>query len=77
VFSKEFVWVLLLANLLAWPLAWWALRGYLEQYEYRIDQNLLVYLGAGVIALVVSMLTISLLVARTARVNPATVLRSE
>lgn len=77
VFSKEFVWVLLLANLLAWPLAWWALRGYLEQYEYRIDQNLMVYLGAGVIALVVSMLTISLLVARTARVNPATVLRSE
>jgi len=69
-------WVLL-ANLLAWPLAWIAASRWLDTFAYRVDVDPLVLMAASLIALVVSVLTVLAQSWRAAVLNPAVALRYE
>ena len=58
--SKDFLKLVLLANLIAWPLAWWAMHQWLQDFEYRISISLWIFALAGVAALLIALLTISI-----------------
>jgi putative ABC transport system permease protein len=67
----------LAANLIAWPVAYYYLRGWLEGYAYRISLNPLYFVGAGVVALVIAWATVIVHAAHVAKANPIHALRYE
>ncbi|OGG43925.1 MAG: hypothetical protein A3F84_18875 [Candidatus Handelsmanbacteria bacterium RIFCSPLOWO2_12_FULL_64_10] len=75
--SKDFVAPLIAANLIAWPVAYWAARRWLENFAYRIEPGAGVFALSGLLALVVALLTISLQTLKAARANPVEALRYE
>ncbi len=75
--SKEFVQLLLIAFLIATPLAWIVMNRWLEDFSYRIPVSWWVFLVAGVIALVVALFTVSFQAIKAAVANPVSSLRTE
>jgi putative ABC transport system permease protein len=65
------------ANLIAWPIAYYYLHGWLENYAYRISLNPLYFVGAGGIALTIAWVTVIAHAANVARSNPIHALRCE
>jgi putative ABC transport system permease protein len=72
-FSKPVV----LANLIAWPVAWWMMRDWLNGFQERIDLNPIFFIGAGTLALAIAVGTIATHAVRVARANPIHALRYE
>lgn len=77
ILSTHFIKLVLIANLIAWPLAWLALNRWLQGYAYRIDISWWVFILAGLLALVIALGTVSILAIRAAVANPVKSLRSE
>ena len=75
--SRDFIVLVLISCLIASPLAWYFLRDWLMKYDYRIDIGAGVFLLAGGMALVITIVTISFQALRAATSNPADALRSE
>jgi len=75
--GKDFTKLVLLANFIAWPLAWYGVNKWLQNFAYRIDLSVWLFLLAGVVALVIALLTVSWQVIRTALANPVESLRYE
>lgn len=75
--SKDFIKLVLLANLVAWPLAWWVVSGWLQDYAYRINMTWWIFGLAGLISLVIALLTVSTQTLKAARSNPVKNLRVE
>ncbi len=67
----------LVANLIAWPVAWYFLRHWLEGYAYKIDLSPLYFLVAGTIALVIAWATVIIHTMVVARASPIIALRYE
>ena len=75
--SKDFLKLVILAAIIAFPVAWYAMRSWLNDFAYRINIPWWVFLAAGIIAAGVALLTISLQAVRAARANPVKSLRTE
>lgn len=75
--SRHFIKLVFIANIIAWPLAWWALNRWLQDYAYRVTISWWVFVLAGVVALLIALLTVSVLAMRAAVANPVKSLRSE
>lgn len=75
--SREFAALILAANLIAWPLAYFAMQRWLRSFAYRIDVTLDVFLVSGLIAMVIALLTISHQSVKAAVTSPADSLRYE
>jgi len=75
--SGEFIGLVLLANVFAWPSAWLFMQRWLESFAYRAEVGLGVFFLAGGLALLITLITIAYHVTRTALTNPAEVLRNE
>lgn len=75
--SKEFLLLVLIANVIAWPVAWYAMSNWLDNFVYRIELSPGVFLLAGSLALVIALITVSLQSVRAAMANPIESLRSE
>ncbi|WBL41350.1 ABC transporter permease [Algoriphagus halophytocola] len=75
--SKEFAKLVLIAFLIASPIAWWAMRKWLEDYQYKQDLSWQVFLGAGLFAIVIALLTTSYQSIKAAMTNPVNSLKSE
>ncbi|WP_404711382.1 FtsX-like permease family protein [Sphingomonas sp. MMS24-J13] len=67
----------LVANLIAWPIAWWVMRDWLDRFDARITLGPGPFLAAGALALVIAVLTIGSHAVRVARANPINALRYE
>jgi putative ABC transport system permease protein len=67
----------LLANIIAWPVAWHYLERWLAGYAYRIELSPLYFIAAGLLALVIAWLTVIGHALRVARSNPVNALRYE
>ena len=67
----------LIANLIAWPVAYYYLHHWLEGYAYRISLSPLYFVGAGTAALVIAWVTVIVHAAHVARANPIHALRYE
>ncbi|MCD6335189.1 MAG: ABC transporter permease, partial [Candidatus Latescibacteria bacterium] len=75
--SKEFTKLVLVSNLIAWPVAYWAMNRWLQDFAYRIPIGVGTFLLAGVIALVIALLTVSFQAIKAATANPVKALRYE
>jgi putative ABC transport system permease protein len=75
--TKEFAKLIVIANLVAWPLAYYAMRRWLDGYAYRIDIGVEVFLIAGAVALCIALLTVGYHTIRAAIRNPIESLRYE
>jgi len=75
--SRDFLQLVGIACLLAFPLAWWILSDWLQNYEYRIGISVWVFVVVGGMALLIALATISFQAIRTAMANPIKSLRTE
>jgi ABC-type antimicrobial peptide transport system permease subunit len=75
--SKDFLKLVLVSVLLAFPLAWWAMHKWLENYAMRVDIQWWVFAAAGTVAILIALFTISFQAIRAAVANPVKSLRSE
>jgi putative ABC transport system permease protein len=75
--SKEFVKWIVLANIAAWPIIYFAMKKWLEGFAYRISIPFWAFLLSAVIVITISLLTISYQSAKAAMTNPADSLRYE
>lgn len=76
-FSKEYIILILIAMLIATPVAWWAMHTWLQDFVYRIDLHWWLFGLSGVIAIVMALFTVSFHAIKAAIANPVTALRSE
>jgi putative ABC transport system permease protein len=67
----------LIGNLIAWPVAWYLMHKWLENFAYQINISLWVFLLAGVLALLIALLTVSYQSIKAGLANPIKSLRSE
>jgi putative ABC transport system permease protein len=77
VLSKDFVKLVILALLIAIPLAWYAANKWLQNYPYRIGLSWSIFAIAGVLVIFIALATVSFQAIRTAWANPANSLRTE
>ncbi len=75
--SRHFIRLVLIANLIAWPIAWFAISRWLRDYAYRVPVSWWVFVLAGILALVIALITVSVLAFRAAVANPVNSLRME
>ncbi len=75
--SKDFLILVTIASLIAFPVAWWAMSKWLRDYEYRINISIWVFLIAGAAALLIALITISYQAIKAAIANPVKSLRTE
>lgn len=75
--SKEFIKLVCIAFLLSVPLAWYAVNQWLEGFAYKVPIDVTVFAYAGLIAIVIALVTVSFQSIRAASTNPANSLRSE
>jgi putative ABC transport system permease protein len=73
----QFTRPVIVANLIAWPVAWWVMRDWLNGFDTRIDLGPGPFVLAGVIALVIAVVTVGSHAMRIARTNPIHALRYE
>ena len=74
---KEFIKLILIANVIAWPVAYFAMGRWLKNFAYRISIGLSAFILAGLIVFVIALLTASYQAVKAARANPIEALRYE
>jgi putative ABC transport system permease protein len=75
--SKGFIQLVLIANVVAWPLAWWIMSTWLEDFPYRIEINPLLFLLAGAAVLIIAFLSVGFQTLKASLVDPAKTLKYE
>ncbi|MGN6602780.1 MAG: ABC transporter permease, partial [Ginsengibacter sp.] len=75
--SKEFLLLVGIAFLISIPVTWWAMHSWLQDFAYRINISVWVFAIAGVIALLIGVLTVSFQAMKAALANPVKSLRTE
>ncbi|HUP13383.1 MAG TPA: FtsX-like permease family protein, partial [Niastella sp.] len=75
--SKDFLLLVLIAAVIAFPLSWWAMHNWLQDFAYRININWWVFAVAGMAALFIALATVSFQAVRAALANPVKNLRTE
>jgi len=75
--SKEFLKWVLLANLIAWPVSWFAMNSWLRNFAYRTAVEWWIFVLAGAIAFGIALITVSFQTVRAATSNPVHALRYE
>ena len=79
ILSKEFsIWVIL-ANIIAWPVAFLALKNWLQNFAYSIDilNNFFIFILSGILALIIALITVSFRAIKAANSNPVKALKYE
>ena len=75
--SKEFAKWVLIANIIAWPVAYYAMNKWLQDFAYRINMGVWIFILAGVLTLIIALLTVSYQAVKAALSNPVEALRYE
>ncbi|MEO5909264.1 MAG: ABC transporter permease [Pelobium sp.] len=75
--SKEFVVLVFIAILIAVPISWWAMSKWLRDYTYRIDIGWVSFVLAGLLAMMIAVLTVSYQAIKAALANPVKSLRTQ
>jgi len=75
--NKSFVIWVLIANLIAWPAAWYVMNKWLQNFAYRIDLSLWMFILAALLALIIALITVSFHTIKAALKNPVDSLRYE
>ncbi|HYM94323.1 MAG TPA: ABC transporter permease, partial [Chitinophagaceae bacterium] len=75
--SKDFLKLVGIASLIAFPVAWWAMHKWLQDFTYRINISWWIFIAAGFLALVIALLTVSFQAIKAAIANPVKSLKTE
>jgi len=75
--SKNFLKLILLSSLVAFPLAWWAMHSWLQDFAYRVNIGWWIFILAGASALFIALATITFQAIKAAIANPVKSLRTE
>jgi putative ABC transport system permease protein len=75
--SKDFLQLVLIAALIAFPVAWLAMDRWLQDFAYRIHLSWWTFLLAGLIAMLIALVTVSMKAIKAAVANPVKSLRAE
>ncbi len=75
--SKEFLYLMILANLIAWTIAYYAMQRWLQDFAYRLDLDWMIFVLGGLVSAVIALLTISYQFIKSAWANPIDALRGE
>lgn len=75
--SREFIKWIIISNVFAWPVAYYAMYKWLQNFAYRTSLNLWIFLMSGALAFIIAVLTVSYQSIRAAVANPADSLRYE
>ena len=75
--SKDFIKLVLLANIIAWPIGFYVMNNWLDNFAYRIGIEWWVFLAAGLIAQIIALMTVSHQALKSALTNPAETLQYE
>ena len=75
--SKDFLRLVLIAAVIAIPIAWWAMSKWLEDFAYRIELSWWMFLLGAAAGLLIAVLTVSVQAGRSAASNPVDALRNE
>lgn len=75
--SKDFLKLVIIANLIAWPIAYFTMNRWLQNFAYRIEIEWWVFVLAGGLALLIALLTVSYQAIKAALANPVESLRYE
>ncbi len=68
--SKEFMILVIVSNVIAWPIAYFFMKKWLISFAYRIDISVWTFIGSGLLALLIAMLTVSIQSVKAALANP-------
>jgi hypothetical protein len=75
--NREFLKCVLIANIIAWPIAWIAMHWWLQTYPYRAGLSMIFFLLSALLAVLISLATVSFQAIRAALSNPSDALRFE
>jgi putative ABC transport system permease protein len=75
--SIDFVKLVIIANLIAWPLAWFALSKWLEGFAFRVEINWWVFVIAGIASMIIALTTVSFQAIKAAWMNPVKSLKAD
>jgi putative ABC transport system permease protein len=75
--SKNFLLLVLVSALIAFPIAWWAMNDWLKDFPYRIQIGWFVFVVAIVVAVLIAFITVSFQSIKAAIVNPVKSLKTE
>lgn len=75
--TREYLYLVVLANLLAWPVTYFVMNQWLQDFAYRVNIGVLTFLIAGVASVLIAMLTVSHQALKAAVANPVEALRYE
>lgn len=76
-FIKDYAWLIAIANIIAWPVAYILTNNWLKNYAYRIDQGLLPYVSVGLSVFLIAFVLIGLQCFKAGSMNPVKSLRAE
>jgi predicted permease len=77
VLSKEFIFLVLISILAATPIAWYFMNKWLDNFAYRIGLSIWIFAAAGILSLLIALITVSIQAIKAAMANPADSLRTE
>jgi putative ABC transport system permease protein len=75
--SKDLLQLVLIANLIAWPIVYYAANHWLQAFAYRIDIGILPFLLSTTLTVIIALATVSYQAHKAARANPIDALRNE
>jgi len=75
--SKDFLRLVLVSAIVAFPVSWWAMNKWLQNFAYRIHISWWIFVVAGFLAVFIAIATVSFQAIKAALANPAKSLRSE
>ena len=75
--SKDFMRLVFFASLFAFPIAWWAMNKWLQDFAYRVNIGWWVFAAAGIVAILIALITVSFQSIKAAMANPVESLRTE
>jgi putative ABC transport system permease protein len=75
--SKDFMRLVFIASLVAFPVAWWAMNKWLQDFAYRVNIGWWVFATAGIVAALIALITVSFQSVKAAMANPVESLRTE
>jgi putative ABC transport system permease protein len=75
--NKDFLKLVLIANVLAWPAAWWLMNQWLKQFAYHVSVKWWVFLIAGLLTLIIALLSVSIQAFKAATGDPVNSLRND
>ena len=75
--QREFMWLVVTANIISWPLAWYFMNDWLSSYAYKINLSFWIFFIAGALSMGITFLTVFLLSYRAALKNPVDSIKYE